>query len=83
MMARNGTMEDSGFLNNRRHLLHDRDRKSCPGFREVIRAEGIEPPLTRRSPASSISQSAQAAVPTLYGVRRYSVASPMMFERVG
>jgi putative transposase len=40
-MARNGTMEDSGFLNNRRHLLHDRDRKSCPGFREVIRAEGI------------------------------------------
>jgi hypothetical protein len=50
MMARNGTMEDSGFLNNRRHLLHDRDRKSCPGFREVIRAEGIEPPLTTRSP---------------------------------
>jgi putative transposase len=30
-MARNGTMEDSGFLNNRR-LLHDRDCKYCKGF---------------------------------------------------
>jgi len=36
-MARNGTMEDSGFLNNRRYLLHDRDRKYCQGFRDAIR----------------------------------------------
>jgi transposase InsO family protein len=50
-MARNGTMEDSGFLNNRRYLLHDRDRKYCPGFRDVIRAGGIEPiALPARSP---------------------------------
>ena len=50
-MARNGTMEDSGFLNNRRYLLHDRDRKYCEGFREVIRAGGIEPiALPARSP---------------------------------
>jgi putative transposase len=42
-MARNGTMEDSGFLNNRRYLLHDRDRKYCQGFRDVIRARGVEP----------------------------------------
>src|ERR1039457_3077378 len=26
-MGRNVTMEDAGFLINRRHLLHDRDRK--------------------------------------------------------
>jgi transposase InsO family protein len=50
-MARNGTMEDSGFLNNRRYLLHDRDRKYCRGFRDVIRAGGIEPiALPARSP---------------------------------
>ena len=50
-MARNGTMEDSGFLNNRRYLLHDRDRKYCQGFRDVIRAGGIEPiALPARSP---------------------------------
>jgi putative transposase len=42
-MARNGTMEDSGFLNNRRYLMHDRDRKYCQGFRAVIRAGGIDP----------------------------------------
>ena len=41
-MARNGTMEDSGFLNNRRYLLHDRDRKYCQGFRNVIREGGID-----------------------------------------
>jgi putative transposase len=50
-MARHGTIEDSGFLNNRRHLLHDRDRRCCQGFRDVIRAEGIEPiALPARSP---------------------------------
>src|ERR1700736_2198319 len=50
-MARNGTMEDSGFLNNRRYLLHDRDRKYCQGFRDVIRVGGIEPiALPARSP---------------------------------
>jgi len=50
-MARNGTMEDTGFLNNRRYLLHDRDRKYCQGFREVLRTGGIEPiALPARSP---------------------------------
>jgi putative transposase len=28
-MARNVTMEDSGFLINRRYLLHDHDSKYC------------------------------------------------------
>jgi hypothetical protein len=27
--ARNVTMEDSGFMINRRYLLHDRDNKYC------------------------------------------------------
>ena len=50
-MARNGTMEDSGFLNHCRYLLHDRDRKYCQGFRDVIREGGIEPiALPARSP---------------------------------
>ena len=50
-MARNAMMKDSGFLNNRRYLLHDRDRKYCQGFRDVIRAGGIEPiALPARSP---------------------------------
>jgi putative transposase len=50
-MTRNGTMEDSGFLNNRRYLLHDRDRKYCQGFRDVIREGGIEPiALPAKSP---------------------------------
>jgi len=50
-MARNGTMEDSGFLNNRRYLLHDRDRKYCQGFRDVVREGDIEPiALPARSP---------------------------------
>src|SRR6202048_4513917 len=50
-MGRNGTMEDSGFLNHRRYLLHDRDRKYSQGFRDVIREGGIEPiALPARSP---------------------------------
>jgi putative transposase len=50
-MTRTQTMEDTGFLNHRRYVLHDRDRKYCEGFREVIRAGGIEPiALPARSP---------------------------------
>jgi putative transposase len=37
-MARNVTMEDSGFLINRKYLLHDRDSKYCSSFRQVIKA---------------------------------------------
>ena len=36
--ARNVTMKDWGFLAQSRYLLHDRDGKFCPAFREVIRA---------------------------------------------
>jgi transposase InsO family protein len=50
-MARNVTMEDSGFLIEQRYLLHDRDSKYCSSFREVIKAGGVDPlALPPRSP---------------------------------
>jgi putative transposase len=50
-MARNVTMEDSGFLIHKRYLLHDRDSKYCASFREVIEAGGVKPlALPPRSP---------------------------------
>jgi hypothetical protein len=36
-MARNVTMEDSGFLIHREYLLHDHDSKYCSSFRQVVR----------------------------------------------
>src|SRR6516165_1945833 len=50
-MARNVTMEDTGFLNKQRYLLHDRDSKFCASFPEVIEAGGVKPlALPPRSP---------------------------------
>jgi transposase InsO family protein len=50
-MARNVTMEDSGFLIQQRYLLHDRDSKYCSAFRQVIEAGGVKPlALPPRSP---------------------------------
>jgi transposase InsO family protein len=50
-MARNVTMEDAGFLINRRYLLHDRDRKYCASFRQVIEAASVKTlTLPPRSP---------------------------------
>ena len=37
-MARNVTMEDSGFLIHRKYLLHDHDSKYSSSFRQVIEA---------------------------------------------
>jgi putative transposase len=49
--ARNMTMKDWGFLAHSRYLLHDRDGKFCPMFREVIRAGKVRPlKLPARSP---------------------------------
>jgi hypothetical protein len=42
--ARNVTMKDWGFLAHSRYLLHDRDGKFCPMFREVIQADKVKPP---------------------------------------
>ena len=41
-MARNVTMEETGFLANRRYLLHDRDSKYCPSFRQLVEAENVK-----------------------------------------
>ena len=50
-MARNVTMEDSGFLINRKYLLHDRDSKYCSSFRQMIEAGSVKTlALPARSP---------------------------------
>jgi hypothetical protein len=41
--ARNVTMKDWGFLTTSRYLLHDRDGKFCPVFREVMQAGKVKP----------------------------------------
>jgi hypothetical protein len=50
-VARNATMEDTGYLNGCRYLLHDRDQKFCGEFRETLAAGGVEcTPIPARSP---------------------------------
>jgi len=50
-MARNVTMEDSGFLIDRKYLLHDHDSKYCSSFRQVIEAGSVKTlALPPRSP---------------------------------
>jgi hypothetical protein len=41
--ARNLTMEEWGCLRGCRYLLHDRDAKFCPSFRELIKAGSVKP----------------------------------------
>lgn len=41
-MARNVTMEETGFLGNCKYLLHDRDSKYCPAFCQLIKAEKVK-----------------------------------------
>ena len=50
-MARNVTMEDSGFLIDRKYLLHDHDSKYGSSFRQVIEAGSVKTlALPPRSP---------------------------------
>src|SRR5215469_14772219 len=50
-VARNATMQDTGYLNGCRYLLHDRDKKFCREFRETLAASGVEcTPIPARSP---------------------------------
>jgi hypothetical protein len=50
-VARNATMEGTGYLNGCRYLLHDRDTKFCREFRETLAAGGVKClPLPARSP---------------------------------
>jgi len=50
-VARNATMQDTGYLNGCRYLLHDRDKKFCREFRETLAAGGVDcMPIPARSP---------------------------------
>jgi putative transposase len=40
-VARNATMEDTGYLKSCRHVLHDRDKKFCAEFRDTLAAGGV------------------------------------------
>jgi hypothetical protein len=41
-VARNATMEGTGYLNGCRYVLHDRDTKFCREFRETLAAGGVK-----------------------------------------
>jgi len=50
-IARNVTMEEWGFLESRRYLIHDRDTKFTDLFRAIIKSSHVEPlKLPARSP---------------------------------
>ena len=50
-IAINVTMDDWGFLNNCRYLIHDRDTKYCQSFRDIIESGDVKTlPLPARSP---------------------------------
>jgi hypothetical protein len=50
-IARNVTMEEWGFLEGCRYLIHDRDRKFCQSFRDIIESGDVKMlPLPARSP---------------------------------
>jgi transposase InsO family protein len=50
-IARNVTMDEWGFLESRRYLIHDRDTKYCESFRNIIESGDVKTlPLPARSP---------------------------------
>ena len=50
-MARNVTMDEWGFLDSCRYLIHDRDTKYCESFRTIIESGDVKTlPLPARSP---------------------------------
>jgi hypothetical protein len=42
-IARNVTMDEWGFLDSRRYLIHDRDTKFTDSFRAIVRSGHVEP----------------------------------------
>ena len=42
-IARNATLEEWGYLNRCRYVLHDRDTKFCASFRDILAAGGVKP----------------------------------------
>ena len=54
-VARNVTMDEWGFLENRRYLLHDRDSKFCRSFRRIIESGPVTMvPLPACNPKQTI-----------------------------
>jgi putative transposase len=50
-IARNVTMDEWGFLESRRYLIHDRDTKFTESFRAIVKSSDVEPlKLPARSP---------------------------------
>jgi transposase InsO family protein len=50
-VARNITMDEWGFLESRRYLIHDRDTKFTDSFREIVKSGHVKPlRLPARSP---------------------------------
>lgn len=49
-IARNATLDEWGFLEGCRYLIHDRDSKYCQSFRDIIETAGVE---TRALPPRS------------------------------
>ena len=50
-IARNITMDEWGFLEGCRYLIHDRDTKYCQSFRDIIESGDVKTlPLPARSP---------------------------------
>jgi len=50
-IARNVTMDEWGFLDNCRYLMHDRDTKYCQSFRDIVESRDVRTlPLPARSP---------------------------------
>ncbi len=50
-IARNITMDEWGFLDSRRYLIHDRDTKFTDSFRSIVKSRHVEPlKLPAKSP---------------------------------
>ena len=50
-IARNETMQGTGFLNDVKYVIHDRDGKYCPAFDGILKSVGKKPvKLPARSP---------------------------------
>jgi len=51
-IARNVTMDEWGYLDNCRYLIHDRDTKYCKSFRDIVESGAVKTlPLPARSPS--------------------------------
>ena len=63
-VARNATMLDTGYLNGCRYRLHDRDKKFCCEFQEILAAGGVKcTPIPARSP--NLNAHAERWIPSI------------------